>query len=385
MKEKIDRVSWKPIRVPYAKLSAFLKKHHGVSVIDQYAESIEELFLLRNPKYRFDKNYQADFQAFLKRHTKGKSLDAVGNWFYFPWSHTLTHVFTEAMLVELKTGRNRFLITAEEQRGFYDSTIAIFGMSVGSHVALTIALTGGAKHITLADPDEISGSNLNRIRAGFTAVGLPKVYSVARQIYEMNPYADVVVYREGVTEENLPKILTRNGKIDLLIEEMDNPYLKIRARELTKKLKIPVIMAADNGDNIIVDIERYDTTKNLPLLHGILGKMTSEDFKHIHPKDLPRTIAKMAGANIATLRMQQSVVQVGRSIYSWPQLGTAATLCGTVLAYLTRNILVGNPITSGRFEVNLDSIFEPGYHDKVKTRHRKRETEKFLKKLGITY
>ncbi len=47
-------------------------------------------------------------------------------------------------------------------------------MSVGSHVALTLAMTGGARKISIADPDIVSGSNLNRIRSGFDTVGVSK-------------------------------------------------------------------------------------------------------------------------------------------------------------------------------------------------------------------
>jgi molybdopterin/thiamine biosynthesis adenylyltransferase len=244
-------------------------------------------------------------------------------------------------------------------------------------------MMGGAKYMKLADNDVISLSNLNRIRYPLESIGENKAVYCAKQIYEINPYADLKIYKEGITEKNINEFL-KKPKIDILIEEMDNPYLKVKIRFLARKLGIPVIMAADNGDGVIVDIERYDLNKNYPILHGILGKMTPEDFKSIPPKDVPRIIAKIAGANIADLRMLYSVTEVGKSIYSWPQLGNATTLCGSILTYLARSIILKDKkIKSGRYEVNPKEIFESGYKSVQEVRKRKLAREKFLKMLGL--
>ncbi len=369
--ENIDRKSWKP-----RKLSGRLsfQGHPGAQIVDQYPALLHELFLLRNPKHRFDKDYKDGLEKFVSKTPQG-------NWFYFPWSNTLVHFLPEAMHQELRTGRNRNLITSEEQQKFYNATIGVLGMSVGSHAALTIAMTGGAKHIKIADPDTLSGDNLNRIRTGFQNVGVKKVIAVARQIYEMNPYTHVEIFDEGLTEKNMRGFLKG---LDVLVEEMDNPYLKIKIRSEAQKLKIPVVMAADNGDGIIVDVERYDMEKDYPILHGILGKMAAEDFKNVPSKDLPRVIARIAGADIAALQMLESVLEVGKSIYSWPQLGTAATLCGATLAYLARRIVLQDKkIKSGRYEVNPDAIFESGFHDAAEKKARDRKREEFLKIIGL--
>jgi len=143
---------------------------------------------------------------------------------------------------------------------------------------------------------------------------------------------------------------------------MDNPYWKLKIRELSREHGIPVIMGTDNGDGNIVDIERFDLDKKYPILHGYAGGLSAEALKNMPPRDLPKVAARIAGANLAVTRMLDSVAEVGKSLYSWPQLGTAANMCGTTLAYLTRRIVLGDPkIKSGRYQVNLDSIFESGY------------------------
>jgi molybdopterin/thiamine biosynthesis adenylyltransferase len=360
-KDNLDRDSYKPIKLsPKVDFHKQLEKlgfgHKGAaSISDQYEGQLEELFLIRHPQYRFNKDYQGELQKFVKQHSKGK-IHQSGNWFYYPWLNTVIHVLPEKEFIETKTGRNRNLISQKEQDKYYNSVIGVMGMSVGSHVATTIALTGGAKHIKLADLDKLSLSNLNRIRTGVQNLEVPKVYAVARQIYEMNPYSVVDVFTDGVTDSNLEKIIAK-PKLSVLVEEMDNPYFKLKVREVARKHKVPVIMAADNHDGVIADVERYDTHPKYPLLHGIMGKMTSEEFRHLPPQQLPGVIAKMAGAELSSLRMIESVMEVGKTIYSWPQLGTAANLCGSVLAMLARRIVVGEKIVSGRYDVNISNFF----------------------------
>ena len=152
---------------------------------------------------------------------------------------------------------------------------------------------------------------------------------------------------------------------DLVVEEMDNPYWKLRARELARDRGIPVLMATDNGDGVIVDIERYDINRNLPILNGYVRGMTAEKLKTMPPKDLPKVAGQIAGAGLVVPRMLESVAEVGKSLYSWPQLGTAANMCGSVIAYLARRIVNKDKnIKSGRYSVNLDSIFESDYKRK---------------------
>ncbi|MCL5666961.1 MAG: ThiF family adenylyltransferase [Patescibacteria group bacterium] len=371
LKDNTDRESWKAVKInPEKNVKKQILVAGGNShfnVIDRYLEQLEEIFLLRHPQCRFNPNYQNDRIQLLNKHLNGKAAAAKGSWFYFPWQNTLAHFLPEKLHLELRTGRNRNLVTKEEQARFYNSTIGYLGMSVGSHVALTVALTGGAKHVKLADPDSISGSNLNRIRSGFLSVGLKKTVAVARQLAEMNPYGKIEIFSEGINDKNIESFFS-GPALDLIIEETDNPYIKIKSRFISKKLKLPVLMAADNGDNAIVDVERYDLYKNLPILHGILGNITAEEFKQIPPTELPKIIAKMAGANFSTVRMLQSVSEVGKTLYSWPQLGTAATLCGTVLAGLARKIITGKKIKSGRYNVNIDAIICPASKQELEQR-----------------
>ena len=373
VQQKVDRTTWQPVLIPADKISEVVKTHPEITVVDEYERNLKELFLLRNPKYRFGNDYEAYFKEFLKRYHKPEA----GNWFYFPWLNTLVRYLPEELHNELRTGRNKYLITSEEQIRFYYSTIVFLGMSVGSHIAIVTAMIGGSKHMKLADPDVFSGDNLNRVRMGFQNVGLNKAFAVARQIYEINPYAEIEVYPGGLTENNAAEILKG---VDVVVEETDNPYWKLRVRELARERRIPVLMGTDNGDGAIVDIERYDINKNLPILNGLAKGLNAESLKNMPPKDLPKIAGKIAGANLTVPKMLYSVSEVGKALYSWAQLGTAANMCGSIIAMLARRIINKDVnIKSGRYSVNPDAIFESDY--KRKWFFRKIEFLKFIRKM----
>jgi len=372
------------VRVAHRSLSAFVRRHPAITVIDEYSSLLEELYQLRNPATRMTGTNPEAVQQFIRTLTRGAPRSH-GTWFFFPWLNTLIHTLPAAMHQEVRTGRNPLLISKDEQRHFYDATVGVMGMSVGSHVALTIAMTGGARTIKLADRDVISGSNLNRIRSGFETVGIPKVVAVARQIALINPYTRVQVFGNGITDGNIARFIAGPPKLSILVEEMDNPYFKFRSRELTKRHRIPLIMAADNGDGIITHVERYDTDRRLKPFNGIMGDLTAAKVKQLDQRQLVSVIARTVGAERAVERMQDSVLQVGRQLYSWPQLGTAATMCGTVLAALARRIIVGDgDIRSGIYDVSLDAIFEHGYTTSARRKRRRNRTKRFLKTLGIS-
>jgi len=364
---------WQPEKFVAAELENYREKHPEIMVVNEIRRNLEELFLLRNPKYKFDKNYQTEFEAFFEEYN---SAD-FGNWFYFPWINTAVRFLPEDVHQELRTGRNKYLILEEEQKNFYNATIVFLGLSVGSHVAIVSAMTGGVKHMKLADPDVFSGDNLNRVRTGFQSVGIKKAIIVARQIYEINPYSEIELFLDGITDENVDIILSG---ADIVIEEMDNMYWKLRSRELAKARGIPVLMGTDNGDGVIVDIERYEINPKLPILNGLTKGLTAESLKNMSPKDLPKVAGKIAGANLTVPKMLYSVSEVGKSLYSWPQLGTAANLCGSVIAMLARRIMNNDSnIKSGRYSVNPDAIFESDY--KKKWFLRKIAFVKFIRKM----
>lgn len=338
---------------------AFRERLHPSKIVDRYDLLLEDLFLIRNPRFKFIKDHAGEVKAFIEEYRAGKPLEEIGEWFFFPWNGTLAHYLPHDEHQEIRTARNRNIITKEEQEQFYNLRVAYAGLSVGSHGATTVALMGGARRIKIADPDEVSLSNLNRIRFDFLALGRKKTDLVREYIYQLSPYAEIETFDAGVTEETMGAFLEN---ADVLVEETDNLEIKIRLRLAARERGIPVVMATDNGDNIIVDVERFDLDKAKQLFNGAIGDVSLDMFKSFAPSDLPKLATKIAGPGLVTERMMSSLLQVGREIYSWPQLGDAATLSGVAIAYILKRLALGERVREEKCEISLDALIDPSYH-----------------------
>jgi len=360
--------------------SAFRERFQPSAIVDRYDLLLEDLFLIRNPRFKFIKDHVAEVQAFTEEYCSGKPLEEVGEWFYFPWNKTLAHYLPHEEHQEIRTARNRNIITKEEQQKFYGLRVAYAGLSVGSHGAMTVALMGGAQHIKIADPDEVSPSNLNRIRSDFLALGRKKTDLVREYVYQLNPYAEIETFDSGVTVETMGDFLQG---VDVLVEETDSLEIKIGLRLAARERGIPVVMATDNGDGVIVEIERFDLDRSTQLFNGALGDITLEEFKTFPPADLPKLATKVAGADLVVPRMLLSLKEVGHTLYSWPQLGDAATLSGIAIAYCLRKIALREPLGDGKMEINMDAMFDPTYASPEAVESRDEIRAMFKKAIGL--
>jgi len=324
---------------------------------DDYKEQLREYFASMNPSLVFSKNFAKKFDVYIRALSIEAPLDEHGIWVYFPWNNSISHILEEKPFFEVRTSRNKNLITKQEQEKFYHSSVGIAGLSVGNSVALAIILQGGAKNIRLADFDRLALSNTNRIRTGIQNLGEKKVVITARQIYELNPYANVDMFEDGLTENNIKKFFDRKPKLDIVIDEIDNLAMKYLIRECAKQRKLPVVMAADNGDNGVVDIERYDLDQKFEFFHGRMGKVSYKMLSSLDKKGIGMMIAKHIGKKNIPQRMMDSLDEVGKTLVSWPQLGGAALLNGSAVAYCVRKILNGQQIEDNRGLISLDEKF----------------------------
>ena len=360
-------------------LTGFRTRLAPAAAVDRYDLLLEDLFLIRNPRFKFIKDHTDDLKSFIEEYAGGREQEELGEWFYFPWNKTLAHYLPHEEHQEIRTARNRDIITKEEQQKLYDLTVAYAGLSVGSHGALTFALMGGARRVRIADPDEVSPSNLNRIRFDFLALGRKKTDLVREYLYQLNPYAEVEAF-DGVTEENMEAFLSG---ADVLVEETDNLEVKIRLRLAARERGIPVVMATDNGDNIIVETERFDQDRTKSLFNGVIGDVTLEMFKSFTPSDLPKLATKIAGPQFVTERMMQSLLQVGRELYSWPQLADAATLSGVAIAYILKRLALGEAVREEKCEISLDALLDPHHHAPASAAARDAARANFFEAIGL--
>jgi hypothetical protein len=354
--------------------------HRILSVSDDYEEQLRELFGIKNPSWVYAPDFVKKFDTFHGSIKKQMSLSEHGRWVFYPWLGSLVHVLPEPDFQLVRTARNRNLITAAEQAKFYNATIGIGGLSIGSSVAAAIVLQGGGRHIKIADMDRLALTNTNRVRAGIENLGLLKTVVTARQIYEINPYANVEIFSDGLTQKNIGRFF---AGLDIMIDELDNLAVKYLIREQASKHRVAVVMAADNGDNSVVDVERYDLNPKMPYFHGRMGKVTYDQLLNLDKFGIGKMITKHVGPENVTERMQESLMQMGKTIVSWPQLGGAALINGAAVAYCVRKILNRQPLESNRASVSLDEKLVPDYDSPAQRKRRKKVADGFRKIFGL--
>ena len=322
----------------------------SVKVIDEIDSILEELYFVKNPERKFNST-ENDLDFLINKELGIKLKKDFGKWVFYPWNNSLVHIPDKKEFELLRTVRNRLLITEKEQDKLQNFTVGVLGLSVGNSIALSLCYSGISNKIKLADPDKLSLSNLNRIRAKTTDIGLNKAVLAAHQIYEVNPYAEVEVYPNEINNTNLEEFL---DGVDLLIEEVDDFSLKILARLEAKKNKIPFIMVTDNAEIIMLDIERYDINPNYPIFHGLAGDIENKTMENLTKEERVELATRIVGKENVTPRMSQSLREVGHSLVSWPQLATTVFAGGGVGAYVAKQIALGNKISSKRFIINID-------------------------------
>lgn len=351
------------------------------TTIDDYQEQQLELFGIKNPSKVYTPSFKEAFSEYYNNLQKTRPLHEDGIWVYFPWSSKLVHILHEDDFQSVRTARNKNLISHEEQEKFYNTCVAIGGLSVGSSVAFSLVLEGGAKHIKLADMDRLALSNTNRILMGVDNLGVLKVEMAARRMYEINPYMNIELYKDGIHPENIDEFFKG---VDIMIDELDNIAIKYLIREKAKEYKIPVLMATDNGDNAVIDVERYDIDNDITYFHGRMGDNLSYDSLLTLDKfGIGRIAAKCVGPENVTIKMQDSLLEMGKTIVSWPQLGGAAIINGIAIAYCIRKIANNQPLINNRALINLDEHFIPDYHGEDETKKRQIAGETFKKIFNL--
>ena len=344
--DKPDLSSYKPLIFEFSDKSALQKllSEKRPEFHDQLKGQVMELNKIRNPHEKISAEEQ---ELYYKKWTSEIDSVSYGLYIYYPWSNKLVHTVPKDEFIELRTSRNKHKITAEEQTKLGEAIVGVIGLSVGQSVALTMAMERSFGTLRIADFDILELTNLNRIRAGVSSMGLPKTILVAREIAEIDPFLKVEIFDEGVTESNIDDFFGGDKPLDLLIEECDSLPIKIMAREKARDMKIPVIM--DTSDRGMIDVERFDVIDNLPLLHGFCKVSGIKELMALDPKEQMGVMMGMVDFENLSPRLKYSFGELGKSLSTWPQLASDVIAGGGNAAKIARMIVLGESVPSKRY------------------------------------
>ena len=321
-------------------------------ITDDIESQLAELVKARNPKRKFGAD---ELDGAVTTHLDGVDINRYGTWVYYSWSNRLVHLLPEEEFIEVRTNRNHYKISPDEEKVLAKKKVGLIGLSVGQSVAVTMAMERGFGELRLADFDSLELTNLNRIRTGVHNLGVPKVVCVAREILEIDPFLTITCFTDGLTEENIEAFFHKGGDLDLLIDECDGLDMKIIARWKAREMKIPVVMEA--SDRGMVDVERFDLEPGRPLLHGMVEDLSPEKLKTLETNEdkIPYMLA-IVGADTISTRAKASMIEIGETISTWPQLASAVTLGGGITADVVRRIFLNQYHDSGRYYMDVEEI-----------------------------
>lgn len=319
---------------------------------DEIHDQVKELVKSRNPSLN-----TTDYSELIAKHIGDKPADEFGIWVYYPWSRRIVHILDKDEFIELRTSANKNKITIAERDLLATKKVGVIGLSVGQSVSLTLAMERGCGELRLADFDTLELNNLNRIRTGVHNLGIYKVYAVAREIAEIDPYFKVLCFKEGINDDNIDEFFTGGGTLDAVIDECDSVNIKIQCRLKAKELQIPVLMEA--SDRGTLDVERFDLHPERPIMHGWLEHLTLDlnVLKNLKTNDekVPYMLP-ISGLDTLSPRMKASMLEMRMTITTWPQLATAVTLGGAITADTCRRMFLNQFTDSGRYFIDLETI-----------------------------
>ena len=287
-------------------------------------------------------------------------------WAYYPWRRAVVAVLGPRGFQALRLDRNRNNITAEEQTRLSTLTIGVAGLSVGHVIAHTLAAQGLCGKLRLADFDHLELSNLNRVPATIFDLGINKAVVAARRIAELDPYLPVDVLDTGLNADTLDDFLTG---LDIAVEECDSLDIKALLRVAARDRQIPVLMAT--SDRGIIDVERFDQQPDRPILHGLLGQLDIDLLPGMTSREKIPHVLRHLEAERLSPRTAASLIEIDRSLSTWPQMASDVIIGAAAIAEAVRRIGLGEQLRSGRSRIDvnwaLNQIHEPDMAHRYET------------------
>ena len=271
-----------------------------------------------------------------------------GRWAYYPWRRTVVAVLGPRSFRAVRLDRNRNHITAAEQDRLAALSIGVAGLSVGHVIAHTLAAQGLCGRLRLADFDHLELSNLNRVPATVFDLGLNKAVVAARRVAELDPYLAVEVFYAGLTPDTVDGFV---AELDIVVEECDGLQMKAAVRQAARERGIPVLMAT--SDRGLVDVERFDQEPGRPILHGLLGDLDLGLLPGMSSREKAQHILRHLEAERLSPRGAASLIEIERSLSTWPQLASDVVLGASALAEAVRRIGLGEQLRSGRTRIDI--------------------------------
>ena len=189
-----------------------------------------------------------------------------------------------------KFSRTEMLIGNDGMKKLSDAKVAVFGLGgVGSFVCEGLARSGIGNFV-LVDYDKIDESNINRqLIATEKTIGKYKVDLMKERILEINPDANVEVYREFYLADSEIDIITED--LSYAVDCVDTIMAKIAIICSCDELGVPVISSMGTGNKLdptmfeVADIYETSVCPLARIMKKDLRKRNIDKLKVVYSKE----------------------------------------------------------------------------------------------------
>ena len=194
--------------------------------------------------------------------------------------------------MEEKFSRTEMLIGNDGMEKLKGAKVAVFGLGgVGSYVCEGLARCGVGNFI-LVDFDKIDKSNINRqLIATEKTIGRYKVDLMKERILEINPDANVEIYKEFYMADSKTDIITDD--VSYAVDCVDTIMAKIAIICKCDELNVPVISSMGTGNKLdptmfeVADIFETSVCPLARIMKKDLNKRNLENLKVVYSKEHP--------------------------------------------------------------------------------------------------
>ncbi len=127
--------------------------------------------------------------------------------------------------------------------------------------------------------------------------------------------------------------------------------MKAVLRVAAQQRGIPVLMAT--SDRGIVDVERFDREPGRPILHGLLGQLDIDLLPGMTNREKIPHILRHLEADRLSARTAASLIEIDKSLSTWPQLAADVTVGASAVTEAVRRIGLGEELRSGRTRLDI--------------------------------
>lgn len=178
--------------------------------------------------------------------------------------------------------RTRLLLGEDKLQIINNSHVLVVGLGgVGAYAAEMLA-RAGVGHLTIADADQVSESNINRqIVALHSTIGRDKSDVLSERLRDINPNIELNIWTEYIRDEKTDEILDA-AKYDYVVDCIDTLSPKVNLIVGALKRQIPLVSSMGAGaktDPTKIEVTDIGRSHHCPLAHMLRKRLHRQGIR----------------------------------------------------------------------------------------------------------